>query len=533
MRISKVITTDYLVIGSGLAGLYFAAHASKHGKVLIVTKKNVKSSNTYHAQAGIAAALGDDDTKQRHAEDTIKTGAGLCNEKIVNMVVEDAPSRIHDLADTFNVKFDKNEDGSFNLTKEGGHTRRRVAHIDDFTGMAVIDTMMNYVKKLPNVKILENHMAVDLLSMAKYGESNACFGAFILDVKSGAVDTCLAKATILATGGAGKVYLYTSNPDVAVGDGIAMAYRIGADIANMEFYQFHPTCLYHPKAKSFLISESLRGEGGILKRADGTAFMPAYHPMADLAPRDVVARAIDHELKKSGDDSVFLDMTHLESDFLKKRFPNIYAKCLTFGIDMSETPIPVVPAAHYSCGGVVTDENGETTVPHLFAIGEVAHTGLHGACRMASNSLLEALVFAKKAADKVKDMDFIRPLEIIPWESGNAISSDEGVIVSHNWDEIRRTMWNYVGIMRSNKRLERAQHRIDLIRKEIKNYYWDFLLTPELLELRNLALVADLIVFGASGRLESRGLHFNLDYPETSEFYKRDTVLRRGTGPKH
>jgi L-aspartate oxidase len=533
MRMPRIIETDYLVIGSGLAGLYFAAHASEHGSVAIVTKRKVKDTTTYLAQAGIAAVLGPDDSLEEHIKDTIKIGAGLCNEKIVSMVVGDSAARIKDLHENFQVPFTLNSEGDLDLGLEGGHSKRRVARVDDFTGISIMNKLDEKVRSKENIQLLEDHMAVDLLSMSKYGEANSCFGAFVLDRRTNNIDIIIAKATILATGGAGKAYLYTSNPDTSAGDGIAMGYRIGAEVSNMEFFQFHPTILYHPNAKSFLISEALRGEGGRLVRSDGTPFMAGYSSMGDLAPRDIVARAIDHELKLSGGDSVFLDISHRDSDFIKRRFPNIYKKCLEFQIDITKERIPVVPAAHYSCGGVQTDEYGATNIPNLFAIGEVAHTGFHGACRMASNSLIEALVFAHRTADRVKKCVGKRPKEIIPWKTGRAITSDEGVVVAHTWDEIRRTMWNYVGIVRSDKRLKRATERLAMIRNDIHTYYWDFLVTAELLELRNLALVADLIVFGASRRLESRGLHYNINYPETSSFYQHDTILKRGMGPQH
>ncbi|MBN2725318.1 MAG: L-aspartate oxidase [Deltaproteobacteria bacterium] len=529
----KIIDTDYLVIGSGLAGLYFASHASKHGKVTIVTKRSLRDGTTVLAQAGIASVLGDDDSFEAHVNDTLITGAGLCNEDVVRLTVESGPDRIKDLVDNFGVVFSGQKEGKFDLGLEGGHTKRRVVHIEDFTGEGLMARLEASVRRNTSIRIIENTMAVDLLSMSKYGGGNSCFGAFVLDRETNTIDTIIARSTIIASGGAGKVYLYTSNPDTSVGDGIALAYRAGAEIENMEFYQFHPTCLYHPNAKSFLISEALRGEGGVLRRMDGTAFMSSYHSRGELAPRDVVARAIDSELKKSGDDSALLDMTHLDGVFLEHRFPNIFKKLIEFGIDMRESPIPVVPAAHYSCGGIAVDQNGRTNIQNLFAIGEASHTGLHGACRMASNSLLEALVFAHRASDAVKECELVRPGGIIPWKSGHAVSSDEGVVVSQNWDEIRRTMWNYVGIVRSDRRLARAKARIDLIRDEIRNYYWDFLVTPELLELRNLALVADIIVHGAQRRQESRGLHYNLDHPEKSDFHKRSTVLFRGVGPCH
>ncbi len=525
--------TDYLVIGSGLSGLYFSAKAAEHGQVTIVTKCGIKDATTSLAQAGVAAVMGSDDSIEQHAQDTIKTGAGLCNEKIVTIAVEEGPDRVRDLYNNFGVPFTLDNRGGFDMGLEGGHTRRRVLRVDDFTGRSLMDHLVEYVVAHPNIRILEHHMAVDLLSMGKYGGTNACFGAFVLDRMENRIDTILARATILASGGAGKVYLYTSNPDTAVGDGVAMAYRLGAEVSNMEFFQFHPTILFHPKAKSFLISEAVRGEGAILRRADGTPFMSRYDPRAELAPRDVVARAIDAEMKLSGDDSVYLDITHRKRDFIERRFPNIHKACLGFGVDMAKEPIPVVPAAHYSCGGIQTDEWGQTTIPNLFAVGEVAHTGLHGACRMASNSLLEALVFSYRAAEKVRNCVLTRPKTVEPWRSGSAVSSDEGVVVAHNWDEIRRTMWNYVGIVRSDRRLTRAKTRINLISEEIHTYYLDFLVTSELLELRNLALVADLIIFSAQRRLESRGLHYNIDYPEPSPFYSQPTLLRRGQGPHH
>jgi len=400
------------------------------------------------------------------------------------------------------------------------------------TGQAIETALLDRVaERGDRIRMLPDHMAIDLLTTAKYGGPNAVFGAYVYDQRTGVIRTIVARAVVLATGGAGKVYLYTSNPDVATGDGIAMAYRVGAAVANMEFFQFHPTCLYHPTEKSFLISEALRGEGGILRLRDGTAFMGRFHPMKDLAPRDIVARAIDAEMKRTGDDYVVLDMTHLPPAFLEERFPMIHKRCLDLGIDMRRQPIPVVPAAHYSCGGVVVDDHGRTSVKNLYAIGEVSMTGLHGACRLASNSLLEAMVFAARAADDVRGAEAVRPPEVAPWYAGEATQSDEAVVVSQNWDEIRRLMWNYVGIVRTDRRLDRAKRRIALIRREIREYYWNVLVTGDLLELRNLALVADLIIESALRRQESRGLHFNLDHPDHDARFLRDTILVPGDGP--
>jgi len=405
-------------------------------------------------------------------------------------------------------------------------------HAKDTTGAAIQQALLARVaERGDRVTLLPDHMAIDLLTAAKYGGPNAVFGAYLLDQATGEVKAAVARAVVLATGGAGKVYLYTTNPDVATGDGIAMAYRVGARIGNMEFFQFHPTCLYHPAAKSFLISEALRGEGGILRLRDGTAFMHRYHEMKDLAPRDIVARAIDAELKRSGDDYVVLDMTHLPADFVVERFPNIHQRCLELGIDMRKTPIPVVPAAHYSCGGVAVDQLGRSSVRNLYAIGEVSMTGLHGACRLASNSLLEAMVYAGRAADDVRGATSHRPQHVTPWYAGEAGSSDEAVVVTHNWDEIRRLMWNYVGIVRTDRRLERASRRIDLIRAEIRDYYWNVAVNGDLIELRNIALVADLIIESARRRPESRGLHYTLDHPDKDARLARDTILARGDGP--
>ena len=523
---------DYLVLGSGLAGLYFALRACAHGRVVLVSKRELTDSNTQHAQGGVAGVLGANDTAERHIEDTLRVGDGLCTREAVELCVRQGPEHILYLANQIGVAFDRDANGDFNLGREGGHNTRRIAHVRDMTGAAIHNALLETVRAYgDSITLLPNHMAVDLLTTAKYGGPNAVFGAYVFDQKTGEVKTITARAVIIATGGAGKVYLYTSNPDVATGDGVAMAYRVGARVANMEFFQFHPTILYHPAAKSFLISEALRGEGGILRLRDGSAFMGRYHEMKDLASRDVVARAIDAELKRTGDDHVVLDMTHLPGDFLIERFPNIHRRCLELGIDMRTTPIPVVPAAHYSCGGVLVDRNGRTNVRNLYAIGEASMTGLHGACRLASNSLLEALVYSARAADDVRDARLDRPQQVATWYPGDATVADEAVVVSHTWDEIRRLMWNYVGIVRSDKRLERAARRMQLIREEIREYYWNFLVNRDLLELRNIALLAELIIQSARRRPESRGLHFNLDHLDHDPRLARDTVLARGDGP--
>ena len=522
--------TDYLVIGSGIAGLYFALNAAEHGRVTVVTKKRPDDTNTSWAQGGIAAVLGEDDSFESHIEDTLTVGEGLCKPEIVDLTVREGPAHVRRLAE-LGVDFARSAEGKFDLTREGGHHKRRVAHYKDATGFAIQKALLAAVDANPNITILEHHIAIDLLSLAKYGGDPACFGAYVLDNESGEVITMSARATVLAAGGAGKIYVYTSNPDVASGDGIAMAYRIGAPVANMEFVQFHPTVLYHPHAKSFLISETLRGEGGILRLQDGSTFMENYHPLKSLGPRDVVARAIDNELKKSGNESVFLDMTHLDSEFVRKRFPTIHDRCLSLGIDITTQPIPVVPAAHYQCGGVQTDEHGRTGIPNLFAIGETACTGLHGACRLASNSLLEGVVFGARAAEAVRTCTARKPETIIAWQQGDATDSDDAIVVALNWEEVRRFMWSYVGIVRSNKRLERARHRIELLRQEIREYYLDFRVTSDVVELRNLALVAHLIIESARRRKESRGLHYTLDYLEKDPAAAVDTVVHQTNGP--
>ena len=526
---------DFLVLGSGIAGLFYALQVAHRGRVAIVTKKRAADSATNFAQGGIAAVVSDEDSFEAHVQDTLLAGAGLCREEVVRFVIERGPSTIDALVKA-GVGFDR-EDGRFALGREGGHTRRRVLHHRDTTGREIERALLARVRAHPNIEILEDCCAVDLLTSARAGlpGPNRALGAYVLDAKRDCVDRYRARITFLATGGAGKVYLYTSNPDIASGDGMAMAYRAGATLANMEFFQFHPTCLFEPRAKSFLITEAVRGEGGVLRNMAGEAFMARHHPMADLAPRDVVARAIDSELKRSGDDYALLDITHRDPQFVRQRFPNIYERCLEFGIDITQRPIPVVPAAHYCCGGVVTDLRGETDVQNLFAAGEVTCTGLHGANRLASNSLLEGVVFAAAAAEEaLARLDELppgrEPLE--PWSEGFATESSEAVVITQNWDEIRRFMWNYVGIVRSDKRLARARHRIDVLRDEISEYYWNFRITPNLVELRNLALVAQLVIESATRRRESRGLHYNLDHPERDDVhFHADTRVVRPPGP--
>jgi L-aspartate oxidase len=527
------IDSDFLVIGSGIAGLSFALQAAKHGKVAMVTKREIAESATNYAQGGIATVFSREDTFDAHVEDTLVAGAGICHEDVVRMVVEEGPSVIRNLID-WGVKFTISGD-SYDLTREGGHSQRRILHADDVTGREIERALVSAVRENPNIAIYEHHIGIDLITEAKVVrkrlKKNRCMGAHVLDINQGVVKTFSARITLLATGGAGKVYLYTCNPDVATGDGVAMAYRAGATIANMEFMQFHPTTLFHPHAKSFLISEAVRGEGAILKRRDGTAFMEKYHHLKDLAPRDIVARAIDNEMKTNGDDCVYLDITHKEPEYVRNRFPNIYQTCLEYGLDMTREPLPVVPAAHYLCGGVAVNKDAETDLQHLYAIGEVAFTGLHGANRLASNSLLEAAVYAGRAyqhaTEQLKSCRFDYPT-IPEWDSGTATNSDEMVVVSQNWDEIRRFMWNYVGIVRTDKRLERARRRIRLIQEEIEDYYWNFLVTSDLVELRNIATVAELIIRCAQVRKESRGLHYTLDHPERDDIHwKKDTFIRK------
>lgn len=530
--------TDYLVIGSGVAGLSFALQAAKSGTVTIVTKKEKMETSTNYAQGGIASVFDPDDSLELHIRDTLESGGGLCNEDIVRMVVKEGPARIRELI-SLGVNFSQKEGKALDLGMEGGHTKRRIVHTKDRTGREMEKVLLQNAEENENITILENYMSIDLITKSKMIKRGivtsetreTCWGAYVFDATENRVITCLSRITVLATGGAGKVYLYTSNPDIASGDGVAMGYRAGVKVANMEFVQFHPTCLYHSRAKSFLISEAVRGEGGILLDKEGTRFMERYHPLKDLAFRDVVARSIDLELKKSGEECVYLDISHKPASFIKERFPHIYETCRSYQIDITKDPIPVVPAAHYMCGGLLTDQNGLTGIHNLYAIGEVSCTGLHGANRLASNSLLEALVFARRAAGRAsQDLANNRniPLPKPPiWDSGGATDSEDLVVVTHNWDEIRRFMWNYVGIVRTNKRLARARSRVEIIQDEIKEYYWNFIITRDLLELRNLAQVAELIITSASMRKESRGLHYNLDYPSQNDKHGwRETVIR-------
>jgi L-aspartate oxidase len=528
---------DFLVVGSGIAGLFFALKTAPQARVAIVTKKQRADSNTNYAQGGIASVTSKEDSFAMHIRDTLTAGAGLCREEVVRQIVEEGPPRIAELIE-LGMRFTEREIPSSNglreldLGREGGHSKRRILHAKDVTGREIERALLAAVAERPNIEVFENHCAIDLLTSHKLGFDgpNRCLGAYVLDANAARVTAYVAPVVVLATGGCGKVYLYTTNPDIAAGDGVAMAYRAGAAIANMEFVQFHPTCLYHPRAKSFLISEAVRGEGAVLKSIHEEEFMDRYHPLKSLAPRDIVARAIDSEMKRTGADNVYLDITHKPARFIMERFPNIYSTCLQYGIDITKEMIPVVPAAHYQCGGVLTNLDGETEILGLHAIGEVACTGLHGANRLASNSLLEALVCAHRAAMRAnaKPLPPPDPSKIPRWQSGRAHNPDEMVVVSHNWDEIRRLMWDYVGIVRTNKRLERAKSRVINLQSEIQEYYWDFFVTRDLLELRNIATVAELIINCAQQRPESRGLHYNLDYPNQDPAWaQRDTIVRK------
>ena len=538
---ADIMEFDTLVVGSGIAGLTFALKVAVTRKVAVVTKKESVETSTNYAQGGIASVLGPEDSFDLHIQDTLSSGDGLCHPDVVAMVVKSGPDRIRELAE-MGVRFQRGQQESvpFDLAREGGHSRSRIVHAQDMTGREVERVLLSMAEEHPNISIFENHIAIDLIvecQLLKRGllttqRQERCWGAYVLDIEGNRILTFLARDTLLCTGGAGKVYVYTSNPDVATGDGVAMAYRAGAEVANMEFVQFHPTCLYHPHAKNFLISEAVRGEGGRLIDKRGQDFMSKYHPLKDLACRDVVARAIDTEIKQSGDDCVYVDISHRDADFLRQRFPNIYEKCFSLGMDITKEPIPVVPAAHYMCGGVCTDKHGRTSIQHLYALGESACTGLHGANRLASNSLLEALVFAHTAADQINSEPLspgekISFPEVPPLEMPPNANDSEMVLIAYSWDIIRRLMWNYVGIVRKDSRLNLAQNHLAQVQREINEHYPNISLNSDLVELRNLATVAELIVTCALKRRESRGLHFNLDHPlKDDERWQRDTIIR-------
>jgi L-aspartate oxidase len=531
MRDSEQQHFDVLVLGSGLAGLGLALRMADHASVAVVSKSALHEGSSYYAQGGVAAVLGDNDSIQSHEEDTLRAGVGLCKKETVDFVITHGPENIQWLIDQ-GVGFSlEPKSSSFHLTREGGHSHRRVIHAADATGRAIETTLEQKARQHPGITLFEKAIAIDLITTRKLGlgGDNRCVGAYILDRESGHVQVMSAASTVLATGGASKVYLYTSNPDTSTGDGIAMAWRAGCRVANMEFVQFHPTCLYHPQAKSFLLTEALRGEGAVLKLPDGRRFMPDHDERAELAPRDIVARAIDYEMKKHGLDWVYLDISHRDRDFILTHFPTIYQRCMDLGMDITSSPVPVVPAAHYTCGGIITDLDGKTDIDRLYAIGECTCTGLHGANRLASNSLLECLVFSQSAVKAIKnDLDF-RPAEkadIPEWDESQVTDPDEQVVVSHNWDELRRFMWDYVGIVRTDKRLQRASNRISLLLEEIDEFYSRFRVDNNLIELRNLAVVALLTIRSAQARKESRGLHYTLDYPDTDPSLEQvDTVL--------
>lgn len=527
---------DFIVVGSGIAGLSFALDAARHGSVAVFTKRQAQDTSTVWAQGGISCVWSPEDSFERHIADTLSAGAGLCHEDVVKTIVEEAPAAIRLLIERgvhFDHRIDERGDENYDLGREGGHSKRRILHTRDTTGLEIERKLLDRVRETPGIDLRENHIAIDLITTSKLGfaAQERCLGLYVFDATSHEVVAYRSDRVILCTGGSGRVFQFTTNPEVATGDGVAMAWRAGAEIANMEFVQFHPTCLYHPQLKSFLISEAVRGEGGILVDKHGHSFMEHYDPRQSLAPRDIVARAIDSEIKRTGGPCVFLDISHKPATFVKDRFPNIYETCLGLDIDITRQPIPVVPAAHYQCGGVLTDVNGASSVRGLYAVGEVACTGLHGANRLASNSLLEGAVIARRAVDHMvrhlplngaKPEDFRIPA----WESGDASDVDEFVVIFHNWDEIRRLMWDYVSIVRTSKRLQRAATRLRNLQREVQEFYWNFKICSELLELRNLLDTASLIVDCATRRTESRGLHYTLDYPEASPG-PRDTVIRR------
>lgn len=523
---------DVLIIGSGLAGQSAALRLASHCRVALVSKRNLEDSASGWAQGGIAAVLDSRDSIEAHIQDTLIAGAWLNDEKATRFVVENGRRAIEWLIEQ-GVPFTKDDSG-YHLTREGGHSARRVIHVADATGSAVQDTLTRKVRANSNITVLEDHIAIDLITGDKLGTGEKrCFGAYVLNTRDGEVVTIGAANTLLATGGAGKVYLYTTNPDTSTGDGIAMAYRAGCRVSNMEFIQFHPTCLYHPQAKSFLISEAVRGEGGLLRLPDGTRFMPEHDDRAELAPRDIVARAIDFEMKKRGLDCVFLDISHKGDDFIRAHFPNIHARCLELGIDIAQEPIPVVPAAHYTCGGIVSDLRGRTDVSGLYVAGEASCTGLHGANRLASNSLLECLVFAEAVVKDILASTSTPVPELPLWDESRVTDADEEVVISHNWDELRRFMWDYVGIVRTTKRLKRAAHRIALLKREIDEFYANFRVSHDLIELRNLVATADLIVRCAMQRKESRGLHFSRDFPEMAATARNSLLKRRRPVSRH
>lgn len=524
--------SDILVIGTGGAGLSFALRVASDFAVTMLSKGPLVEGSTLYAQGGVSVVLDKHDSIDSHIEDTLNVGGGLCDSNIVRFVAEQGAACVQTLIELgvdFTRTEDQNSSAGYHLTREGGHSHRRVIHAADATGLAIENTLEGQVREHPNIEVFESHLALDLIPSSRVGSPDKrCMGAYVFDREACEVKVFRARVIVLATGGAGKVYLYTSNPDVSTGDGFAMAWRSGCRIANMEFVQFHPTCLYHPEAKSFLITEALRGEGARLLLPDGSRFMDRFDPRQELAPRDIVARAIDHEMKRLGENCVYLDISHRSSAFIRQHFPNVYRRCKSLGLDLTRESIPVVPAAHYTCGGVMTDRWGRTDVRALYAIGEVAFTGLHGANRMASNSLLECLVFARSASEHVRANieQYPMPPALPEWDESRVQDSDEEVVVSHNWEELRRFMWDYVGIVRSTKRLQRAKRRVDLLLREIGEYYGNFRVTNDLIELRNLAVVADLIIRCAMNREESRGLHYTLDFPSTNDTEPpKNTVL--------
>ena len=533
MTQSNSIDLDVLIIGSGAAGLSLALRLGSKTRVGVVAKRELEEGNTLYAQGGISAVLDARDSIESHVQDTLSAGAGLCDDEVVRLVVEHGPDNIRWLFEE-GVEFTRTPvtgNSGYHLTREGGHSHRRIVHAADATGQAVENTLVRQLDSHPNIQILEHYIAIDLIT-AEHRDGRhlqrRCHGAYLLDIANNQVVGVAARCVILATGGASKVYLYTSNPDVATGDGIAMAWRAGCRVANMEFIQFHPTCLFHPQAKSFLISEAVRGEGGKLLLPDGSRFMDRFDPRAELAPRDIVARAIDHEMKRLGIECVYLDISHKPAEEIERLFPTIHQRCLELGFDMRKQPLPVVPAAHYTCGGIKTDVNARTDLYGLYAVGETAYTGLHGANRMASNSLLECLVFSELALTDIAhelECKDAQDIDIAAWDESRVTDSDEEVVVSHNWEELRRFMWDYVGIVRSNKRLERARRRVNLLRHEIDEYYGNFRVSNDLLELRNLVEVADLIIASAQRRRESRGLHYNIDFPDCDDNQTSPTVL--------